>query len=282
SDAEKKIAIRRVSPGVDVTPAQSSARLMSPSPTHRSPILSVVEGELTAPSVSEADWSMLMERAQGGDTVAYRRLLEEIAPYVRSLAAKWCREPDEVEEIVQDTLLTIHAIRQTYDPVRPFGPWLVAITKRRLADRLRRNSLQRQRETPLTGEHETFPVTQANNSADATERRALGLAINQLPIGQRQAIELLKLKEMSLKEAAATTGMSIAALKVATHRLESSAEIARRRRSAMIPTCDLIDLLANRLTPVRRLRGPMTRAAQWLLLASIVTMIVVVAHGVRP
>ena len=85
---------------------------MSPSPTHRSPILSVVEGELTAPSVSEPDWSMLMERAQGGDTVAYRRLLEEIAPYVRSLAAKWCREPDEVEEIVQDTLLTIHAIRQ--------------------------------------------------------------------------------------------------------------------------------------------------------------------------
>jgi RNA polymerase sigma-70 factor (ECF subfamily) len=44
------------------------------------------------------------------------------------------------------------------------------------------------------------------------------LAINQLPIGQRQAIELLKLREMSLKEAAATTGMSIAALKVATHR----------------------------------------------------------------
>src|SRR5262249_30690924 len=172
---------------------------------------------------------------------------------------------------------------QTYDPVRPFGPWLVAITKRRMADRLRRNSLQRQRETPLTGEHETFPVTQANNPADATERRALGLAINQLPIGQRQAIELLKLKEMSLKEAAATTGMSIAALKVATHRgLKALRRLLARRRSAMIPTCDLIDLLANRLTPVRRLRGPMTRAAQWLLLASIVTMIVVVAHGVRP
>ena len=50
----------------------------------------------------------------------------------------------------------------------------------------------------------------------------------------------------------------------------------------MIPTCDLIDLLADRLTPVGRLRGPMTRAAQWLLLASIVTVMVVVAHGVRP
>src|SRR6516225_6811062 len=92
------------------------------------------------------------------------------------------------------------------------------LTKRRMADRLRRSGLRRQRETPLTREHETFPGTQANNPADAPERRALGLAINQLPIGQRQAIELLKLREMSLKEAAATTGMSIAALKVATHR----------------------------------------------------------------
>ena len=191
---------------------------MPPSSTSHSRVLSLGEAELTARSDRKVDRSILMERAQAGDAAAYRRVLEEIAPYVRSLAAKWCREPDEVEEIVQDTLLTIHAIRQTYDPVRPFGPWLVAITKRRMADRLRRNSLQRQRETPLMGEHETFPVTQANNPAYATERRALGWAINQLPIGQRQAIELLKLKEMSLKEAAATTGMSIGALKVATHR----------------------------------------------------------------
>ena len=50
----------------------------------------------------------------------------------------------------------------------------------------------------------------------------------------------------------------------------------------MIPTPDLIDLLAARLTPVRRLRGPMTRAAQWLLLASMVTVMLVVAHGGRP
>jgi len=39
-----------------------------------------------------------------------------------------------------------------------------------------------------------------------------------LPPGQRQALELLKLKEMSLKEASAATGLSITALKVATHR----------------------------------------------------------------
>ena len=43
-------------------------------------------------------------------------------------------------------------------------------------------------------------------------------AIEALPFAQRQAIEMLKLGEMSLKEAAAASGMSIAALKVATHR----------------------------------------------------------------
>jgi hypothetical protein len=50
----------------------------------------------------------------------------------------------------------------------------------------------------------------------------------------------------------------------------------------MIPTPHMIELLADGLTPVRRLRGPMTRAARWLLLASMVTVLLVVAHGVRP
>jgi RNA polymerase sigma-70 factor (ECF subfamily) len=43
-------------------------------------------------------------------------------------------------------------------------------------------------------------------------------ALAGLPSGQRQAVELLKLKEMSLKEASEASGMSVAALKVAMHR----------------------------------------------------------------
>ena len=54
------------------------------------------------------------------------------------------------------------------------------------------------------------------------DAEALAQAIRQLPDGQRQAIELLKLREMSLKEAAAPTGSSVSALKVATHRAMAS------------------------------------------------------------
>jgi RNA polymerase sigma-70 factor (ECF subfamily) len=159
-----------------------------------------------------------MARTQNGDGKAYRRLLEEIMPYLRSLAAARHNDPNDVEDAVQDVLLTVHAIRRTYDPTRPFTPWLVAIANRRLVDRLRRQGRIRKRETPLTTEHEAFPALQANIDEELSDRRELEAALDSLSPGQRRAIRLLKMKEMSLKGAASATGMSVAALKAATHR----------------------------------------------------------------
>jgi RNA polymerase sigma-70 factor (ECF subfamily) len=168
--------------------------------------------------VRELDWSILMARAQGGDRAAYRRLLEEITPFLRALAARRFRDPRDAEDAVQDVLLTLHAIRHTYDPTRPFGPWLVAIANHRLIDRLRRQGRLRSRETALMVEHETFLADRANLYERASDRRDLREAVEKLPAGQRQAIRLLKLEEKSLKEAAAISGMTVASLKVATHR----------------------------------------------------------------
>lgn len=166
----------------------------------------------------ELDWSICMARAQAGDREAYRRLLVEIAPYLRSIAARRMQNRGDVEDAVQDTLLTVHAVRHTYDPTRPFGPWLVAIANRRIVDVMRRRTRAAARETPLEPEHETFAAGEANYHEVASEIRVLRDALENLPAGQRDAIRLLKLKEMSLKEAAAASGMSVAALKVATHR----------------------------------------------------------------
>ena len=159
-----------------------------------------------------------MARAQDGDRAAYRRLLEEITPFLRALAARRHRDLSDAEDAIQDVLLTLHATRHTYDPARPFGPWLVAIANHRLIDRLRRQGRLRSRETALMPEHETFSADQPNLCEKALDRRDLQEAIEKLPGGQRQAIRLLKLEERSLKDAAAISGMSIASLKVATHR----------------------------------------------------------------
>ena len=169
-------------------------------------------------AVRDLDWSILMARAQGGDGEAYRRLLIDIAPYLHSLARRHHGDPGDVEDAVQDVLLSVHAIRHTYDPQRPFGPWLVAIAKRRIIDRLRRQGRTRAREVALDLEHETFSAPEANLGEADWNKRVLGGAIENLPPGQREAVRLLKLQEMSLQQAAAASGMSVAALKVAMHR----------------------------------------------------------------
>jgi len=159
-----------------------------------------------------------MTLAQQGDGVAYRRLLLEITPYLRSIAASRLSASTDVEDAVQDVLLTIHALRHTYDPQRPFGPWLVAIAKRRAIDRFRVVARRGSRETALTPVHETFMSDETNNIEEGSDRHTLYDAIDRLPPGQREAIRLLKLEEMSLKEASMASGMSVSALKVATHR----------------------------------------------------------------
>ncbi|MGH8790252.1 MAG: sigma-70 family RNA polymerase sigma factor, partial [Cupriavidus necator] len=113
---------------------------------------------------------------------------------------------------------TVHAVRHTYDPARPFGPWLVAIVNRRIVDGLRRRGRIGSHETELDTEQETFTPAAANLPEEAVDARAVRDAIERLPAGQREAVRMLKLEEMSLREAAATSGMSVAALKVATHR----------------------------------------------------------------
>lgn len=193
---------------------------MSSNPQARGPALTLVREDAAAarPAERALDWSIYMARAQEGDREAYRRLLEQITPYLRFLAGQRMGRRSDVEDAVQDILLTVHAVRHTYDPARPFGPWLVAIGNRRMVDALRRRGRADARETPLEPEHETFAAVETNLPEAASEGRALREAVENLPPGQREAIRLLKLGEMSLKEAAAASGMSVAALKVATHR----------------------------------------------------------------
>lgn len=179
---------------------------------------------------SNSDWSILMARAQDGDRSAYQRLLLDITPYLRSLAARRHRDASDVEDAVQDILLTVHAIRHTFDPTRPFGPWLVTIANRRFIDRLRRQGRRRDRETPLMPRHETFSELQANLE-ERPDRHELEKAIDKLPPMQRKAVRLLKLNEMSLKEASTASGMSIAALKVNVHRAVKSLRNILRDRS---------------------------------------------------
>lgn len=163
------------------------------------------------------EWSALMARAQAGDAIAYRRLLIGVAPYLRAIASRSHRQSSDVEDAVQDILLTLHAVRHTYDPQRPFKPWLAGIAQHRIIDRLRSRGRIAAREVSFEPEHETFAAPEANTELKM-DHHAVHAGLATLPEGQRQAIVLLKIQEMSLKQASEATGLSIAALKVSTHR----------------------------------------------------------------
>ncbi len=164
-------------------------------------------------------WSQWMVAGQDGDQAAYARLLTDVRPFILVLARRRCLDPARCEDIVQDVLLTVHRIRHTYDPARPFTPWLAAICERRSVDALRRRGRLNTHEVDDQITYETFADPSANKDLDARDAsEALAALIADLPPGQRQALELLKLKEMSLVEASQASGQSIASLKVGVHR----------------------------------------------------------------
>jgi RNA polymerase sigma-70 factor (ECF subfamily) len=166
-----------------------------------------------------ARWSGLMAASQTGDRAAYEQLLREIVPFIRAIASGHHRTADRIDDIVQDVLLTIHRVRHTYDPSRPFEHWLATIAKRRSIDGLRRRIRTQANETADDDAYETFADPQANRSTEVRDAAdLLGGALADLTERQREAIDLLKLREMSLAEASKASGQSIAALKVNVHR----------------------------------------------------------------
>lgn len=176
---------------------------------------------MAKPDTNEERLATLMTSAQGGNAEAYAALMQELAVRVRQIVRyrRAFLERADVEDLVQDVLLSVHAVRATYDVTRPFIPWLLAITRNRLADAARRYARHGAHEVAVDdldvtffGEHTNTPV------ATYGDPDALRRAIADLPAGQRSAIEMLKLREMSLKEAAVASGTSVGALKVATHR----------------------------------------------------------------
>ena len=165
----------------------------------------------------DARWSGLMAAVQAGDTRAYDTLLRECLPLLRAICRRRIQNAAEAEDAVQDTLLTLHQVRHTYDPARSFRPWLAAIAERRAIDRLRRHGRRGGREVELT-EADHIASTTGHEGEARLAARDLHRALADLPQAQLDALQLTKIQDLSLDEASRRTGTTIGAMKVATYR----------------------------------------------------------------
>lgn len=155
-------------------------------------------------------WGALMVAAQAGQPGPYRRLLGELRPWLLRYFARRL-PPSAVEDAVQETLLALHAKRHTWQPDRPFGPWLAGIARYKWVDRLRaagRHAADELPETLATPDHESA----------VTSATALTGLMATLKPAQADVIRLVKLDGLSIEEAAARTGQSVALVKVNIHR----------------------------------------------------------------
>lgn len=160
-------------------------------------------------------WPALMALAQAGDQLAYTRLLKALVPVIRSQVRKQLADDALVEDVIQDVLLTVHRVRHTYDPAFPFLPWLMAIISARAIDALRRRGRHQRWEI----HEETLPEAATPPDSQRLDRQEeLADYLRRLPSRQREIVEHVHLREMSLTEAAAHHHLSVAAVKSLLHR----------------------------------------------------------------
>lgn len=160
----------------------------------------------------------LWSRARDGDEAAYRAALSLIAVRLRAYyRPRMAGMPDDVEDMVQETLLAIHLKRATHDPALPVSNWLHAVARYRLTDLYRRRG--RRAEVALDEDMGHFEAPEdAGSVAAVTARRDLSSLLATLPEGQRRAIELVKVQGYSTEEAAVQMGITVTSLKVRVHR----------------------------------------------------------------
>jgi RNA polymerase sigma factor (sigma-70 family) len=154
----------------------------------------------------------LMADAQRGDRDAYGALLNDLGPIVMRFVRRHVRDGNDTEDVYQDVFTALHRARHTYDPSRPFEPWLFAITRRVVNDH------ERRRLTRATHETMVGVLPERSVEADGHVKIQLEQALHRLSAAQREAIRLVKLLGLPAERAAVAAGTTAGAVKVRAHR----------------------------------------------------------------
>lgn len=160
--------------------------------------------------MNEAALHALMLQALEGDATAYRALLTACQRWLTRYYARRTA-PGQIDDLVQETLISLHNKRASFDVSRPFLPWLAAIARYRWIDSMRRTG--RAAEVELDDVHGVDPEALLTDARLSLERL---LAL--IKPEQASVIQMVKIEGLSIAEAAARTGQSEPLVKVNIHR----------------------------------------------------------------
>lgn len=172
-----------------------------------------MQGQAGDRSGDEARWSKWLASAQAGDKEAYGALLGELAGVIRAYLLSRFGRLDNLDDCVQECLLALHQARHTYEPGRPFRPWLFAIVRNRTIDQLRRTSREMAaNEAAAAIDEVTYDGLEPADAIDT------GTLLGRLSENLRETLILTKIMGYSTRECAARQGISENVVKVRVHR----------------------------------------------------------------
>lgn len=169
----------------------------------------------------------LLVSGLSGEATAYAAFLKELSAFLRAyLRGRLTRVPDEVEDLVQETLLAVHNQRHTYDPAQPLTAWVHAIARYKMIDFLRRRAGREAMNDPLDDDDGLL----ATSDEEAREaKRDVATLLERLPDRHRLPIVHVKIEGLTVAETARLTGMSESAVKIGIHRgLKALAALIRK------------------------------------------------------
>jgi RNA polymerase sigma-70 factor (ECF subfamily) len=179
----------------------------------------------------EPELRALMLAGLDGDAEAHKALLTRLSvamrAYFKGQLARTGRGAADAEDLVQETLLSLHTRRNTYDRAQLLTPWVYAIARYRLIDYLRRTKSSTNDAAIEAAEDIAAP----DDLIGVDSNLDLEMLLAQLKPKAREAVRLVKLDGLSVNEAAARSGMSPSAIKVAVHRALATLSRLVRQRS---------------------------------------------------
>lgn len=155
----------------------------------------------------------LLIATQKGDQAAYHQFLSIILPFVQKKAKFKIYKEDDVSDVTQTIMMSIHQSLHTYDPKRSPLPWLITIIERRIIDYIRKITTINDNET-VTDEGD---VTIFEGQTNILLEENLEI-FNCLSADLRKAIRLTKIEGHSTKEAAEILGVKENALRTRASR----------------------------------------------------------------
>jgi len=164
-----------------------------------------------------------MDRYADGDDDAFGEVYDHLAPRLLSFFVRQVQGRARAEDLVQQTLLQMHAARRNYAQGSNVLPWAFAIARHVLIDARRRSS----REVLFDTAEDNAAALDRNVTRDsspedfaATREMAerVSRELDRLPEGQRTAYDLVRREGLSIVDAAEVLGTTPTAIKLRVHR----------------------------------------------------------------